>query len=185
MDQLSAGGAMRNGARVRRWRMRDLARSQHAGQSPVTDRYQTPEWLERSFVLPLTHPEASDVPSQSVPHHDDDVPRTSESRVIDQHPLAAPATPAGSPEPVQPGVFVRPPSEAIDFATAVRRADLCRRSGRLAWATAGMAGIALIAHLLFAATVVLGATIAFTLVSLVALAMRVRLSRAPIPRVQP
>jgi hypothetical protein len=150
MDQLSAGGATRNGVRNRRWRMRDRARSQHAGQPPVSDRYQTPEWLERSFVLPLTHPEASDVPSQSVPHHDDDVARTSEPRVIDQHPLAAPATPAGSPEPV---LFVRPPSEAIDFATAVRRADLCRRSGRLAWVAACLAGIALIAYLLVAATV--------------------------------
>ena len=123
------------------------------------------------------------MPSQPVPHHDDDVPRPNEPRVI-HHPLAAPTTPAGSSEPVQPPDFVRPPSEDIDFATAVRRADLCRTAGRLSWATVGLAGLLLIAYLLVSSTVVLGVVIALVAVSLVALAMRVRLSRAPIPRLR-
>ncbi len=54
MDQVSAGKATRDGARTRRRRMREQARSQHAAPSPATDRYQTPEWLDRSFVLPLS-----------------------------------------------------------------------------------------------------------------------------------
>jgi hypothetical protein len=160
--------------------MRDEARSQHAVQSPAIDRYQTPAWLERSFVLPLTQPEASDVPSQPVPRHDDDPGRIPEPRVIER---LEPDT-IGLPMQPAPIKFVRPPSDDIDFARVVRRADLCLLAGRLSWAATGLAGLALIVFLLLSSVVALALVIAFALASLVAFAVRMRLSRAAIPRLQ-
>ena len=135
MDHVSAGEAKRDGARTRRRHMRDKARAQHGGQSPVSDRYQTPEWLERSFVLPLTRPEASDVPNQSVPRHDDAAYLSPEPRVMEHDARAARHRAEHGPH------FVRPPSDDIDFGRMIRRADLCRRAGRLSWATANLAGV--------------------------------------------
>jgi hypothetical protein len=175
MDNVSAGEATRDGARTRRGRMRDQAR-QLTAQPPVFDRYQTPEWLERTFVLPLQHPEASDVPSQTVPHHDDDPEPSPEPRVIAEDSLAT------SAESAPPAQFLRPPSEDIDFARVVRRADLCRNAGHLGWASAGLAGLALIAYLLMTSMVVLGVVIVFAVVALASFALRIRLSHAPVPR---
>jgi hypothetical protein len=172
MDHVSAGEATRDGVGARRRRMRDQARSRHAGRPPVSDRYQTPEWLDRSFVLPLTRPEASDVPHQPFPHHDDD------ARMSERETTAAPiVAPVVAP-------FVRPPSEHIDFATVVRRSDSRRTAGRLALATAGLAGLALIAYLLVPTPLALGVVAGLVVASLVCLAVRVRLARAPIPRLQ-
>jgi hypothetical protein len=176
MDQVSAGEATHDVARNRRRRMRDRARSQqHPVHAPVPDRYQTPEWLERSFVLPLTQPEASDVPSQSVPHHDDDPLSFVEPSAIRED---------VSTDHLSPGSFVRPPSDDIDFARVVRRSDLCRTAERVAWATAGMAGLTLIAYLLTGSVVVLALDIVFALACITALAARTRLAHAPIPRLQ-
>ncbi len=173
MDHVSAGEATRDVARTRRRRMRDRARSQqHPVHAPVPERYQTPEWLERSFVLPLTQPEASDVPSQSVPHHDDDPLSRAAPRAIPED---------VSTEHLSQGSFVRPPSEHIDFARVVRRSDLCRRTGRVAKASAGLSGLGVIACLLLASAVVLAITIALALTSLGAFALRERLRRAPVP----
>ena len=157
MDHVSAGEATLNGVRSRRRRMRDQARSRHAGAAPG---YQTPEWLERSFVLPLTQPEASDVPTQPVRRHDDDPDR--------------------APGPN----FMRPPSEEIDFARVVRRADLCRRVTRLHWIAIGLTGLALVIYLLVSATWVLVVVVVFAVVAVVAFAVRFRLNRAPVPRLQ-
>jgi hypothetical protein len=175
MDDVSAGEATRQGANNRRRRMRADARSLHAVQAPVSDRYQTPEWLERTFVLPLTEPEASDVPSQSVPHHDDDPEPTEESRVIPH---------IESEGVAAPGSFVRPASEDIDFARVVRRSDLCRAVTRLHWAATGLACAALVFYLLAGSMLVLDAVVAFALVAVVAFAVRIRLSHAPVPRLQ-
>ena len=91
MDQVSAGEATRDGARTRRRHMRDKARAQHGGQSPVSDRYQTPR-VARALVRPAAHtPEASEVPNQSVPRHDDARLRRPRSRAWMHDVLAAPA----------------------------------------------------------------------------------------------
>ena len=181
MDQVSAGKATRDGARTRRRRMREEARSQHASQSPATDRYQTPAWLERSFVLPLSSPEASDVPNQSVPHHDDylrvvDRPRMTTHLETDTR--LAPAPPAPRAQ------FVRPPSDDIDFAQVIRHSDLSRKAGRLAWATAGITGVSLIAYLLTTSALALGATVVLAMACAASTMWRARLTHGPVPRLQ-
>ena len=168
MDHVAAGEAQREVVRNRRRRMREQARSHRA--VPVSDRYQTPEWLERSFVLPLTSPEASDVasqdvPSQPFPKHDDD-------------PVVREASELGS-RSVQ-----RPPSHEIDFARVVRRSDLCRRITRLHWIATGLAGLALVLYLLLSSVLLLDLVIVLALVAVVAFAARVWLNRAPVPRLQ-
>ncbi len=175
MDNVSAGEVTRDGARTRRGRMRDKARQQTA-QPPVPHRYQTPEWLERSFVLPLQQPEASDVPSQTVPHHDDDPEPAPEPHVISEETLIA------STEAAPPAQFLRPQSDDIDFARVVRRADLCRNAERLGWISAGLAGLAMIVYLLMTTMVVLGIVIGFALLALVAVTVQIRLAHAPVPR---
>jgi len=195
MDHVSAGEAQREVVRDRRRHMREQARSHRA--VPVSDRYQTPEWLERSFVLPLTKPEASDVtshdvPSQPLPSHDDD---TAEHirRVIDGYaedrpdiPLQRPVDPPVEPSPTELGAadFVRPPSQDVDFARVVRRADLCRRVTRLHWLATGLAGLALVLYLLMSSVLLLGLVIVLALVAVVTFAARVWLNRAPVPRLR-
>lgn len=179
MDHVSARDARRQGAHSRRWRMREQARSQHSPvPAPASDRYQTPEWLERSFVLPLTQPEASDVPSQPVRRHDDDPVPEPQARVI-------PNPDAGTQPPSTPRMdFVRPPVEHIDFARVIRRSDLCRKVTRVHWVATGLAGLALLAFLLTSSAVALGVVVAFAAVAVVAFGVRIQLNRAPVPRVQ-
>lgn len=175
MDHVSARDATYEGLRGRRRRMRDRARAQHPMRSAPADRYQTPAWLERSFVLPLTPPEASDVPTQPVPHHDDDP--VTEACVTEHADTLAnePATAEG---------FVRPPSDEIDFALVVRRADLARRATRVHWVATALAGLALLGFLLLGATVLLDGVVVLALLAVAAFVVRLRLSRAPIPRLQ-
>jgi hypothetical protein len=167
--------------------MREQARSQHAvqalDQAPVSDRYQTPEWLDRSFVLPLTQPEASDVPSQAVRRHDDDPEPTPEAAVssgldaVVPEQATVPATGPAAP-------FVRPPSEDIDFARVIRRSDLSRKVTRLHWVATGLACLALVVYLLGGSTVMLGVVALFALLAVAAFGVRVRLHRAPVPHLQ-
>ncbi len=161
--------------------MRDQARSRHAGQAPASDRYQTPEWLERSFVLPLSKPEVSEVPSQPVRRHDDDPEHAAEALVA---PIEAlPETPFG-PTLAPGATFLRPAGEEIDFARVVRRSDLCRTVTRLHWVATGLSGLALVAYLLFSSIWLLDLVVVFAVVAIVGFAVRLRLSRAPIPRLQ-
>lgn len=176
MDDVSAREATRQGARSRRRRMRADAILLHGVQAPVSDRYQTPEWLERSFVLPLTQPEANDVPSQAIPRHDDDPEPTEVTDVIPHIESDDGVPPAAS--------FVRPVSDEIDFAKVVRRSDLCRSVTRLHWASTGLACAALVFYLLAGSMLMLDAVIACALVAVVAFAVRIRLSQAPVPRLQ-
>jgi hypothetical protein len=177
MEHVATGDAPVNGVRHRRRRMRDEARVLHAGPAPVADRYQTPEWLERSFVLPLTQPEATEVPRQPVRRHDDDPEHTPEARVT---PLqAVPEQPAA-----RTSSFVRPPVHEIDFARVIRRSDLTRRITWLHWIATGLAGLALVAYLLVSSTWLLGVVVAFAVVAVVAFLVRFRLNRAPVPRLQ-
>ena len=96
--------------------------------------------------------------------------------------MSAQSSPAGdlhSPAPA----FVRPPSDDIDFSTVIRRADRSRSALRTAWVSTGVAGLVLIVFLLTAvpAIAVLAAVCAVVAVS--ATVVRMRLMRAPVPRV--
>jgi hypothetical protein len=174
MDQVTAGDTARDAVRVRRRRMRAEARGLRF--VPESEEFQTPQWLDRSFVLPLTVPEASDVPSQSVPHHDDFAEQPSGATAPEAvgEPVASPAAGPGTP-------FVRPPTKEIDFARVIRRADQRRAASRTAMAATAVAGLLLIAYLLSSAAVVLGMAISFALVAVVAVGVRVRLAAVPIP----
>jgi hypothetical protein len=179
MEHVSARDARRQGAHSRRWRMREQARSQHSAlPAPASERYQTPQWLERSFVLPLTEPEANDVPSQPVRRHDDDPDREPRARELPD--LDAGTHPRSNPRMS----FVRPPVEHIDFARVIRRSDLCRRVTRVHWIATGLAGLALLAFLLTSSSVALGVVVAFAAIAVVAFGVRLVLNRTPVPRVQ-
>ena len=163
---------------------RRISLAQLAGIAPsghrdnVLQPSQTPEWLERSFVLPLTQPEASDVPSQPVRRHDDDPDPEPQARTI-------PAPDVGTQPPSTPQMnFVRPPVEHIDFARVIRRSDLCRTVTRVHWVATGLAGLALLAFLLTSSQVALGVVVAFAAVAVVAFGVRIQLNRAPVPRVE-
>ena len=170
MDHVSH--TQRDTRRDRRTGMRDRARGLRpgagVGATPGAHRFETPEWLERSFVLPLTEPEVTDVPSQPVPRHDD-VPEGDLEAVSATAPVRSPG-------------FVRPPAEEIDFAAVVRRADRCRTATRTAMGATAIAGLALIAYLLSGSPVVLVLAIACALAAAVALGLRLRLGRARVPR---
>jgi hypothetical protein len=166
MDQVSAGDTARDTVRARRTRMRESARGLHPGGARKADSFQTPEWLDRSFVLPLREPEVTDVPSQPVPHHDDY-----------EEKVATSPGPASEPAPV----FVRPPTQEIDFARVIKRADLGRTATRAAMSSTGVAGLVLIVFLLTGSPVVLGMAIAFAMVAVVALGVRIRVATARIP----
>lgn len=148
MEQGSTGETMRARLEARRDLVREQGRPQQAlGQplpSPVplpgSVRYRTPEWLERSYVLPIRDPVTE--------------------------------------------VFVRSPSEDVDFARVVRRSDLQRVATRLHWSATGLAGIGLVAYLLLATTPLLLIVITLAVVACGGLVARVALSRAPVPRVQ-
>src|SRR3954451_2967620 len=206
MDHFSARDATRLGAHSRRWRMRERARSQHAAPPapdpapdpvPLPGRYQTPEWLDRSFVLPLTRPEGTDVPSQPVRRHDDDPAPESRMRPEVPRQLTRSGTPPTTPqvtadvdagaapeeEIADDGTFVRPASTDIDFGRVVRRSDLCRAVTRLHWVATGLTGLALLLYLLFGSTAALVAVVVLAVVALGAFGVRLWLNRAPVPRV--
>jgi hypothetical protein len=154
--------------RARRGRMRARARGLRPVSTSESDVFQTPQWLERSFVLPLTQPEASDVPSQQVPHHDD----------YETEPVESPAEePDHEPAPT----FVRPPTQEIDFARVIKRSDQSRTASRSAVFATGLAGLLLIAYLLVGSPIVLGVALAVGLIALVAIGVRIRLASAPVP----
>jgi hypothetical protein len=179
MDHVSARDAMRSGAHDRRWRMREQARTHRSVQAPASDHYQTPEWLERSFVLPLSKPEASDVPSQPVRRHDDD-PAPEPRLMANAEAAAEAATPGTTSAPL----FVRPPTADVDFARVVRRSEMCRTVTRVHWAATGLAGIALLVFLLMDSTAALAAVVGCAAVAIAAFGVRVWLHRAPVPTVQ-
>jgi hypothetical protein len=171
MEQLSDGDTARDSVRSRRRRMRESARTLHPSASPSSHLFQTPEWLDRSFVLPLTEPEVTDVPSQSVPHHDD-------------FEEALPASPAPESEADPAPAFVRPPSTEVDYARVIRRSDQSRAASRTAMISTGVAGLILIMFLLTGSSVVLGMAIAFAAVTLAAIGVRIRLATAAVPHLE-
>ena len=189
MDQVSTDDAKQDGVDSRRSLMRTAARSRRKVPSPVPDHFQTPAWLERSFVLPLTKPEQTDVPEPR-PHRDA-IPLQSRSGVSAPRDGAEPGgtaemsaegTPSGDLDPPAPA-FVRPPSDDIDFRTVIRRADLGRSALRTAWVSTGVAGLALIAFLLTDVPAFAGLAAVCAVVAVGAAVVRLRMTRAPVPRV--
>jgi hypothetical protein len=171
MDQVPAGETSSDTTRARRGRMRARARGLRPVPPPEQDVFQTPQWLERSFVLPLTEPQATDVPSQPVPHHDD-----YGSDLVER--------PTAEPEAEPASTFVRPPTPEIDFARVIRRSDLSRTASRTALSATGIAGLLVVLYLLLRSPVVLGMALAFGLIALVSVGVRVRLATAAVPHLE-
>lgn len=191
MDRVSAGDTTSAEAQARRDRLREQARERRHRAPPdlgrgapaetrhrASERFRTPEWLDRSFVLPLARPEVTVLPSQPTPHHDRAAYLSPHER------LRRVAAPSAGPAAVAAPVFVRPPTREIDFARVVRRADVRRAATRTALTTAGLAAVLLMAYLLTAGTGALAASILFGVAALVALGVRVRVGTAPIPHLE-
>ena len=175
--ELSADGTARDDVRARRKRSLAQSRAQRRA-GVVPDHFQTPEWLERSFVLPLADRGVT-VPSQSQPHHDDFSETQVSETPLSGHPAYAPqVNPAATP------TFVRPPSKEIDFARMVKRSDHCRMATRAAVASIGLAGLAIVIFLLTMDPLPLEGAIACTVLAVLALAVRARLGTAPVPHLE-
>jgi hypothetical protein len=181
MDKASKSDTTSDGTTARRKRMQSQARSLRPTRSPEADGFQTPDWLDRSFVLPLTRPEVTDVPNQSVPDHDNySEPRLQESPAREPQPAVPTAQPTAEPTPA----FVRPPSRDVDFARVIKRADRCRTATRTAAAATALACLALIGFLLTNSPVLLSVTVLGAAGALGALVVRLSLSSAAIPHVK-
>jgi len=110
--------------------------------------------IDQSFVPPLNAPDATDVPDQR----------------------AAAVTGSGDPG------FVRPPSDDIDFAAVIRRSDLSRASLRAAWSAIAVGALAVIAFLLTQVLPIAVLAVVCGVVAIGAALLRLRLLRAPVPR---
>ena len=173
MDQRSVDGTAPGGVRAQRRQMRDVARARRRADA---DRFQTPQWLERSFVLPLTDREVTAVPSQPQPDHDDftETPRSAHTARPARHAEVDPASAA---------TFVRPPSQEIDFARMIKRSDHCRMATRAAIASIGFAGMGLLAFLLTMDPRGVLVAIVCAVLAVIAVGVRIRLAAAPVPHV--
>lgn len=181
-QQESPHVSARDEAQARRHRMRDQSRAQVLARSLVRrrrpvepDRYETPEWLDHSFVLPLTRPEDADVTPEPTPRAPQGLPSQTWPRHDD---VAAPEEAA---PPLVPESFVRPETPEIDFVRVVRRSDLSRTAARVAWLTLVLSGVALVAYLVTGANLALGVLAAFVVASIGAGVLGARLERAPVP----
>jgi hypothetical protein len=141
--------------------LRELMQTQARAQTRAERaRFQTPAWLERSFVLP-----------------DDQTP----TRVAAaSHHLPRPR--AKAPDPLPP--FERPPSPEVDFAALVRRADLGRRARVATIVGLVVALLGAIVFQLTGAVAPAACAIVFALVTLAAAGTRIVLGRAPVPYLQ-
>lgn len=170
--ELSADGTARDGVRARR--QQHLAHARAKRRAPtLPDQFQTPEWLERSFVLPLADRGVT-VPSQSHPHHDD----------FAETPVPGRPTYTGEMNPAATPTFVRPRSREIDFARMVKRSDRCRMATRAAVASIGLAGLAIVIFLLTMDPLPLETAIACTVLAVLAIGVRIRLGTAPVPHLE-
>ena len=148
--------------------------ARRAIRGPSPERYQTPVWLERSFVLPvrdgaprLAHapiPERiglDDLPDQPTPRHEQLL------------------TPRPAPKPLSE--FVRPPSPEIDFAAVVRRADTVRLARALVLIATCLGLVAGVVWALTSSEVALPLALGCALAGGLAGVQAIRLSRAPLP----
>lgn len=196
MDHVPTGDMSSDAVGERRRRMREQARTLRPGTStgshaagraigrpllppllpsvepPPTRNFETPEWLDRSFVLPLMQPQVTALPHQPVPNSS--VPRQS----MPHHDDVEGSVPDGEGTERS---FVRPRVNEVDFVEVIRRSDLTRTASRAAIVATGLAGVLLILFLLTTDAVILGMAIAFALVAAVAGAVRLRVTRSPLP----
>ena len=189
-------------AQARRHRMRDQSRAQVLARSLVRrprpvepDRYETPEWLDRSFVLPLTRPEGAEVPpersdpAEPAPRAPRGLPRQGSPRHDDLaeatvSPLEA-ERPAHTPaERAAPASFRRPETPEIDFVRVVRRSDLSRTAARVSWLALLLSGVALVALLVTGSGIAVGALTVLVVASIGGGVTRAHLDRAPVPLVR-
>lgn len=142
----------RTGVRARREAVREET---FARRRARPQRYATPAWLDRSFVLPVQPTDAAaDETTAETPRH----------------------VPAREwPE------FVRPPSEEVDFATVVRRADALRLARRTALFALALTTLVLGIIVLTGSTAVLPLVVVSAAGVLVSGTVLVVLSHAPIP----
>jgi hypothetical protein len=146
--------------------MRTEARAgSRARRSSSRELFETPEWLDHSFVLPLTRPEVTAMPAQPLPDHDD---LGDSGDLVDGAHDDSPC-------------FVRPPSKEVDFARVIKRAEGERLAGRAAAVSTGVTGLAVIGYLITGATPVLVVLLVAAVVSILALVLGRLLSAAPIP----
>jgi hypothetical protein len=167
MDQRSVDGTAPDGVRAQRRQLRDVARARRRADA---DRFQTPQWLEQSFVLPLTDRGVTAVPSQSQPDHDD----------FTATPHFAPRARHAEVDPAAAAAFVRPPSQEIDFARMIKRSDHCRMATRAAIASIGFAGVGLVAFLLTMDPLGVLVAIVCAVLAVIAVGVRLRLATAPV-----
>ena len=153
------------GLRTRRRQVRADSFGRRSAGAAARERYETPAWLERSFVLPVQHPDALDpMPQQVRPHHD--------TLVM-----------ASIPAPDTSG-FVRPPSEEIDFARVVRLADATRLARRAATIAVALTLLALAIFLVTQSAAVLLVLAVAGAGGLAAGVALMGLRKAPIPLVR-
>jgi hypothetical protein len=148
-----------SGVRARR----DTVRADtFAHRRAESQRFETPAWLDRSFVLPV---QSSDPVTQDASETD------------------APEAPALRHVPARewPDI-VRPPSAEVDFATMVRRADAYRLARRTALFTLALTTLILGVMVLTGSTAVLPLMAVSGAGVLVSGVVLVVLSHAPVPR---
>lgn len=150
-----------SGVRARR----DTVRADtFARRRAESQRFATPAWLDRSFVLPVQ-------PSDPVTEAAAETP--------------APEAPALHHVPARewPDI-VRPPSAEVDFATMVRRADAYRLARRTALFTLALTTLILGVMVLTGSTAVLPLVAVSASGVLVSAVVLVVLSHAPVPRLE-
>ena len=150
-----------SGVRARR----DTVRADtFARRRAESQRFATPAWLDRSFVLPVQ-------PSDPVTEAAAETP--------------APEAPALRHVPARewPDI-VRPPSAEVDFATMVRRADAYRLARRTALFTLALTTLVLGVMVLTGSTAVLPLVAVSASGVLVSGVVLVVLSHAPVPRLE-
>ena len=156
------------GPRARRTSVRAQSMGHRRTAVSSGKRFETPAWLDHSFVLPVQEPvdesAAGTMPVQQRPDHDDLV-----------------AQPAAT---VITTDFVRPASEEIDFVRVVKLADACRLARRTATYAVMVALLALTIFMLTRSSVVLPLLVIAAAGGVGAASVTLWLRRAPIPRVR-
>jgi hypothetical protein len=159
----TAGRATNGNVALDQAQLRELMQTQAREQSrPARRQYQTPEWVDHSFVLP-----------------DEQTP--ARVAAASHHPVPRPRAKAPDPLPV----FDRPVTPEVDFAAVVRRADLGRRARVTTIVGLLLAFVGVIAFQVSGAAVAAACAILFAVVTLAAVTVRLVLGRAAVPYLQP
>jgi hypothetical protein len=174
MDQPAANKASA-GPRARRSRARAEAFARHGGEQ-IRSRYETPAWLERSFVLPVQDTAVSASASDEVRADQDRRRREAEAPRMYKT--------MGLVPPKQWPEFVRPPSEEIDFVAVVRRDDACRAARRTALVATTLMVTALLLLVLTTSPLALPLLAISAVGTCASVLVLLNLRRAPLPVVR-